>query len=226
LQPWLFFNKDKSNDNMATWIESCGNNCRFDISCNFSQGHGPVRISIEKGDRAYDPKHARRVKEVTVDGQVARMVLTADEEEGLIRHIASDAKGHPIVIGGELSVLESRGKVVVTLATGERDWDKGRTGEAKVAVGRAPNGDLLVQVYSIVRPGAIKQVRKEARTLRAGRAALCQEAGLLGGYAAELLCDKFGDNLDPSECARVAVEQALKMIDDEEGPVQDITEFG
>lgn len=180
-----------------------------------------MRFSVERGDRAYDPSHSRRVKSVSVDGEPPlAMVLTADEEEGLVRHVAADPAGNPIITGGELTILETRGRVRIELMPkGERDWDSSRRGQTKVAVGRDRNGDLLVQVYSIARPGAIKQVRKDALTLRPDTGGLCQDAGLLAGYAAELLCAQFGDRIDPSECARTAVEQCLRMAMDGEGTV-------
>lgn len=174
-----------------------------------------MRFSVERGDRAYDPSHARRIKRVTVDGREVPMAITADEEEGLVRHIAANPDGSPIVAGGQMSVLESRGRVVVEMVKEDRAWDAERTGEARVAVARHPSGDLLVQVYSLARPGAIKQMRCEALHVPSDGAALCQKAGAMAGAAAELLCDQFNDKLDPSECARVAVEQALAMVRDE-----------
>lgn len=177
-----------------------------------------MRFSIERGDRAYDPAHSRRIKHVKIDGKVVQMALTADTTEGLVRHVAAGPDGMPIVHNGEMTILESRGKVEIELLDAEKRWDKERKGEAKVGVARAANGDLLVQVYSLARPGAIKQVRKEYITLPRDPSGICQCAGVLAGYAAELLCDQFGDSLDPSECARVAVEQAHHMVKDDLKP--------
>jgi hypothetical protein len=87
-----------------------------------------------------------------------------------------------------------------------------------VGVARASNGDLLVQVYSLARPGAIKQLRKEYLTLPLEDAGICQAAGVMAGGAAEMLCSQFGDRLDPSECARVAVEQCYQMLKEDLKP--------
>lgn len=176
------------------------------------------RFSIERSDRAYDPAHGKRIKYIKCDGHIIDMPLTADTDEGLVRHVAANPGGQPRISAGQMVILESRGRVEIEWLDEAKRWNKERSGGARVAVGRASNGDLLVQVYSIARPGAIKQLRKELVTLPAEAAGLCQTAGLLAGAAAEQLCEMFGDRLDPSECARVAVEQCYQMIKDDLKP--------
>lgn len=177
-----------------------------------------ARFSVERGDRAYDPTHAKRIKHIKLDGKEVVMPLTADTVEGLVRHVAAGPDGMPIVTAGDMTILESRGRVEIEYLDEATRWNKERTGEARVAVGRASNGDLLVQVYSLARPGAIKQLRKEYLTLPSQGWGICQTAGLLAGAAAEQLCEQFGDRLDPSECARVAVEQCAQMVHDDLKP--------
>jgi hypothetical protein len=173
-----------------------------------------ARFSIERSDRAYDPTYGKRIKFVKLDGKVVDMPLTADTVEGLVRHVAADREGNPIMAAGQMSILESRGRVEIEWLDEAKRWNKDRSGEARVAVGRASDGDILVQVYSLARPGAIKQLRKAYSTLPSSHAAICQAAGAMAGAAAEMLADQFGDKLDPSECARVGVEQCYQMLKD------------
>lgn len=177
-----------------------------------------MRISIVKGDRGYDPGHTRRVKRVTIDG-LPVACATADEEEGFVDELMME-DGRIKLDPTDGSPLTRRmvGAVKVELMPEEaRAWDNARTGEAKVRVGREPGtGDILVQVYSIARPGAIKQGRLPLKAhLGRTQASLCQAAGTVGGAMAEMLCEQFGDRIDPSAAARAATEQCFRLLTDE-----------
>jgi hypothetical protein len=178
-----------------------------------------MRFSIVEGRPGYDPTHQRRVERVTVDGVDVDGCIEADEELGYALKLAPDLErgGFQRDPQGGYVTLRVSGRTEVRLRTAERDWDASRRGEAKVQVGRDANGDVLVQVYSHARPGAIKQMRLERLNLPASGPELCQRAGMCAGAAAEMLAEQFGDRLDPSECARVAVEQASRMLAGEAG---------
>lgn len=175
-----------------------------------------MRFSIIKADRGYDPTASRRVRMVTVDGSMAANCVTADDQEGFALCLTHD----PINGGflkeadtGEYVLSRYAGKVEILLASADPlKWDPKRRGEAKVAVGRAPNGDVLVQVYSNARPGAIKQITMHRVNLPSGAAAVCQKAGACGGYAAELLAEQFRDTIDPSAAAAEATRQCAIML--------------
>lgn len=177
-----------------------------------------MRVSIVKGDPGYDPTHTRRVQRVTVDG-LPVVSVTADEEQGFVDELVIDsATGRAVLDPVDGSPLTRRvtGRVRIELRkASDREWDASRRGEAKVQVGREPGtGDILVQVYSHVRPGAIKQGRI-ARLAQTGRMETMQLAGVTAGAIAEMLCDQFGDRIDPDECARVALDQCMKLLMDE-----------
>lgn len=176
-----------------------------------------MRISIRRGDRGFDPSHVRKVKKITVDG-VEVTAITADEEEGFADCLQIDPnEPGKLLTDADGPVLRRlTGKVVIELHQDGRSWDKARRGEAKVQVGRCPQSqDILVQVYSVVRPGAIKQGRLARAQQPGDEAALSQKIGLTGGWLAELLCDEYGDTIDPSQAARSAMEQGVRMIRDE-----------
>ena len=176
-----------------------------------------MRISIEPGDRAHDPQQARKVLSVHVDGVLYPYVLTADSDEGFVRCLAAGEDGQPIRDGDRYRTLEVRGQVVIALSSTETYWDKTRRPDgahSKVAVGRL-DGSLVVDVYSAVRPGAIRRMTLD-RAEEPGNAVMAaQRVGLLAGAAAENLCGRFGDTIDPSEVARVAVQQATLLLADE-----------
>jgi hypothetical protein len=161
----------------------------------------------------------RKVKSVHLDGELLTGCLGADDGIGWVRELVPDPDkpGYFMHDGVEFLTRERRGKVVITMRDTSRDWDADRKGGAKVQVGRAENGDILVQVYSIVRPGAIKQMRLELSHLPAGIEAQAQKAGLVAGRAAEMLGEQFGDSVDPSDAARVALGLATEMLLAEQG---------
>jgi len=176
-----------------------------------------LRISIEPGDRAYDPSRSRKVLSVRVDGLVYPYVLTADSDEGYVKCLATDEAGQPVPEGDRYRTLEVRGTVLIELSTGERDWDATRSPDcahSKVAVGRLESGLLCVDVYSAVRPGAILRMTLAAEQ-ESTAAVTAQRLGAAAGAAAEDLCERFGDTIEPSEVARVAVEQASLLLADE-----------
>jgi hypothetical protein len=82
-----------------------------------------------------------------------------------------------------------------------------------VAVGRL-DGRLVVDVYSAVRPGAIRRMTMD-RATEAASASVAQSVGICAGAAAEHMCEHYGDTIDPSEVARVAVEQCVRLLADE-----------
>lgn len=177
-----------------------------------------MRISIVRGDPGYDPTHQRRVERVTVDG-LPVLAATADEEQGFVDEVCLEPGTNRIAVdpvSGHPLTRRVEGRVHIVLRPkADRDWDRSRRGEAKVQVGRDANGDVLVQVYSHARPGAIKQGRMARAELPSTRMALVQKVGLTAGALAEMLCEQFGDRLDPSECARVGLEQACRMLEAE-----------
>lgn len=176
-----------------------------------------MRISIVKGDPGYDPTHTRRVRSVTVDG-TPYAAVTADDQEGFADVLCTEnGRVQMDPFSGQPLTKRLLGRVVIELMPrGERDWDQGRRGEAKVRVGREPGtGDILVQVYSAVRPGAIKQGRMHRAQLPSGDAAVCQKVGVTAGALAEMLCDQFRDTIDPDQVAREALTQASLMLRDE-----------
>lgn len=170
-----------------------------------------MRISILKSDRAYEATVGKRFESVTVDGRSV-MACTADEEEGFALVICADERGKPQSINGEIVTKVMRGKVVIVPFKTERDWDKNKVMATKVQVGRDINGDLIVQVFSAVRPGAIRQARMELAHQPSTQVACAQRMGMMAGMAAEHLCMTFGDTVNPDECARVAIEQALELF--------------
>lgn len=174
-----------------------------------------MRISIVRGDRGYDPTHTRRIKRVTLNGLSVASV-TADEELGYVDELCME-DGKVVMIGDQPVTRRMTGKVVIELLPkNERDWDAERKMPGvKVQVGRDRNRDILVQVVSWARPGAIKQGRMDYASLPATPAAQCQKAGAAAGMLAEMLCTQFGDRLDPSEAAKVAIEQCAKMLSEE-----------
>jgi hypothetical protein len=91
-----------------------------------------ARFSIERSDRAYDPTHAKRIKFVKVDGKVVDMPLTADTSEGLVRHVAANPDGTPVITAGDFTILESRGRVEIEWLDEATRWNKERTGGARV----------------------------------------------------------------------------------------------
>lgn len=177
-----------------------------------------MRISLLSNDPGYDPTHERRVKQVTLNGRPMLGIVTADEEEGFIIALVRDPlTGEWQRNGSEFQTLRETGKVVIELMPkGEREWDptrKAQGGHVRVQVGIDPStGDLLVQVFSVVRPGALKQARLPSLRLPAGKTATCQAAGTLAGVVAEALCEQFGDTLDPSAAAAEAVRQCARML--------------
>lgn len=177
-----------------------------------------MRISIVRGDPGYDPTHQRRVERVTLDG-LPIMAVTADEEQGFADELVMAEGQIALNLNGEPITRRVTGKVVIKLRDDGRRWDKDRRLDGvKVQVGRDRNLDILVQVFSWARPGAIKQGRMHYQELPSGDAAVCQKAGMTAGAMAEMLCEQFGDRLDPSECARVAFEQCHAMLQAERGP--------
>lgn len=175
-----------------------------------------MRISIEPGDRAYDLTQGRKVLEVRVDGVLYPYVLTADTDEGYVKCLAAGEDGRPIAVGDRFKTLEVRGQVTVAFAGNDRDWDRSAAPDAahsKVAVGRL-DGELVVDVYSAVRPGAIRRMTMSAEAERRSTS-VAQNLGACAGAAAEHLCEHFGDTIDPSEVARVAVEQCRRLLADE-----------
>jgi hypothetical protein len=177
-----------------------------------------MRISIISGDPGYDEKHTRRVKNVYLNGEVIQSPITADEEQGFVLCLISDGNGgvkkDPVSGDYELERLE--GRVHIELhPPGARDWDKNRKGAVKVRVALDTNKDLLVQVFSVVRPGALKQGRLKAQLFSgSGTMQICQSAGILAGAIAEALCEQFGDTMDPSEVASTAIRECSRMIQD------------
>ena len=123
-----------------------------------------MRISIVRGDPGYDPTHQRRVDRVLLDG-LPVLCATADEEQGYVDELVLDgATGRVAVDPTDGSPLTRRvaGRVAIHLAQKDaRAWDRDRRLDGvRVQVGREPGTrDLLVQVYSWARPGAIKQGR-------------------------------------------------------------------
>jgi hypothetical protein len=173
-----------------------------------------MRISIDRTDRAYDLAKAKKVAQVTLDGKKVAAV-TADDEEGLVRYYLQDPQTGSLIQGGDgqPQVIEARGKVVIEMRKDDRAWSKDNVRETKVEVGRQQDGSVHVLVHSWARPGAIKRVKIEG-DMPTGHA-LVQKVGIAAGHGAELLCEQFGDRLDPGECARAAMEQASMMIADE-----------
>lgn len=175
-----------------------------------------MRFSIVEGRPGYDPSHQRRIKEVLVDGIAVDGCIEADEEAGYALRLAPDlvSGGFHRDPAGGFSTLRVAGRVEIRLAAkGAADWDETRKADgAKVRVGRDANGDVLVQVYSVVRPGAIRQMRLLRADLPSSAAMVAQKAGLVAGAAAEHLCEQFRDTIDPEDCARVAVEQCSIML--------------
>lgn len=177
-----------------------------------------MRISIVRGDPGYDPTHTRRVRRVTVDG-LPVACATADEEQGFADEIVMEG-GRVALDPTDGSPLTRRlvGRVRVELEPqDERRWDANRRLDGvRVQVGREPGTrDVLVQVFSWARPGAIKQGRIDALHQPSSAAEMCQRAGAVAGAMAEMLCDQFGDRMDPSEAARVAVEQCARLLSEE-----------
>lgn len=181
-----------------------------------------MRISIEQGDRAYvspGSAESRRVKSVHVDGVLYEGCVTIDTDEGYVKCFKPSDCGTPgkfaPPIGDRFPMIEVRGNVVLELA-GERDWSKDHAPDrahSKVAVGRL-DGLLVVDVYSAVRPGAIRRMTMSADAERRSTS-VAQNLGACAGAAAEDLCERFGDTIDPSEVARVAVEQCARLLADE-----------
>ncbi len=97
----------------------------------------------------------------------------------------------------------------------ERDWDKNRKGESKVAVGVHPDGTVEILVYSAVRPGALRRVLIPMGIQQDRGPKLCQQVGVYAGAQAEDMCEKFSDTLDPNDVARVAMEQCRRALADE-----------
>lgn len=63
---------------------------------------------------------------------------------------------------------------------------------------------VVVSVYSLIKPGVIKQ--GELPLNQHNAAGMRKQVNLMGGLLAELLCEEYGDKLDPDECARAASE--------------------
>jgi hypothetical protein len=165
-----------------------------------------MRISVIPGDPGYDQQRYA----VTLDGQAIMSPVIADEERGFVTTLASGPDGELLrQENGNLVLTTLHGKVMVTPIQEERDWDKRRRGETRVQVGRQPNGDLVVQVFSVVRPGAIKQA---TLALKNQPRDLAQAAGVMAGGLAELLAEQFGDFLDPSAAANMARHQCLVLL--------------
>jgi hypothetical protein len=185
-----------------------------------------MRISIDPQDRAFGRTPAG-LKAVTVDGVHYPMVITADEEEGYVLAYRQPLQVDPKSAGPDMRYLtiEVRGKVV--LEWDQRRWDKDRRATTatygEVKVGRDADGSLVVRVMSAVRPGAGRQLRLPAASVPSSRMQLVQKAGAMAGAAAEDMCERFGDTLDPSECAKAAIDAACRML---EGEAQDLSVGG
>lgn len=176
-----------------------------------------MRFSVLKRAPDYDPSSAKRIMGVGVDGKMIVNCVEADEEQGYALALMTDPldpkKFLMDPVDGTYTLARVTGKVsIVCREADPRQWDPNRKGEAKVQVGRDTNGDILVQVYSNARPGAIKQIRMNRQELPSGHNAIAQKAGACGGYAAELLADQFNDTIDPSAAASEAARQCAIML--------------
>jgi hypothetical protein len=178
-----------------------------------------VRFEVDTDARA--DQSWRKVRSVHLDGVLLVGCLAADDVEGWVRELIPDPDkpGYFKHDGVEFLTRERRGRVEIALKDTSRDWDRERRGATRVQVGRDPmTGDILVQVFSVVRPGAIKQMRLALGGLPAGLDAKAQKAGMTAGAAAELLCEQFGDAVDPAAAARTAIEQCTAMLLAEQAP--------
>ena len=73
-----------------------------------------MRLSVEKGDPAFNSRSAQMAIIVLVDGEPCRgIVITVDDEEGLVRFIPEDVEGCPVFdhLAGTWTIMERHGEV-------------------------------------------------------------------------------------------------------------------
>ncbi len=167
-----------------------------------------MRVSIVKADPGY--RWNAKSYRVKLDGEEAKWVLTADEEEGLVVRYVLDEAGKPkIGPDGQSYVTEQVAghvEVYAVNAAGEN------VRLPKVKVERNAEGHVEVLVYSRVKPGSIRRATLDEKTMDHRRWTPRAAVSVLAGGAAEDLIKSLGDSFEPSDVAKLAGEEYERLV--------------
>lgn len=168
-----------------------------------------MRISVDKRDKGYrwDATDAGKYK-VTFNGEAITHVVTADEEEGIVKRFVLDEGGRVKTVGNSYEVETLQGEVKIEA--------KGADGESlrdpKVKVERNRDGHVEVLVYSRIRPGTIRRTTLDEQTVSSRGLSMSKAVSIFAGQAAEQLCARNGELFDPSDCAKMAMAEFERML--------------
>lgn len=173
-----------------------------------------MRISVDKRDKGYrwDAYDAGKYK-VTFNGEPITHVVTADEEEGIVKRFVLGEDGRVKTVGSSYQVETLQGEVKIEA--------KGADGESlrdpKVKVERNREGLIEVLVYSRIRPGTIRRTTLDEPTVSARGFSMSKAVSIFAGQAAEQLCARNGELYDPSDCAKMAMAEYERLMASERG---------
>lgn len=168
-----------------------------------------MRISVDKRDKGYrwDAHDASKYK-ITFNGEPITHVVTADEEEGIVKRFVLGEDGRVKTVGNSFQVETLQGEVKIEA--------KGTDGESlrdpKVKVERNLEGNVEVLVYSRIRPGTIRRTTLDEPTVSARGYSMSKAVSIFAGQAAEQLCARNGELFDPSDCAKMAMAEYERML--------------
>lgn len=168
-----------------------------------------MRISVDKRDKGYrwDAYDAGKYK-VTFNGEPIDRVVTADEEEGIVKRFVVGEDGKVKTVGNSFQVETLQGDVRIEA--------KGADGESlrdpKVKVERNAGGLIEVLVYSRVRPGIIRRTTLDEPTVASRGYSMSKAVSIFAGQAAEQLCARNGELYDPSDCAKMALAEYERLL--------------
>lgn len=174
-----------------------------------------MRISVDRRDKGYrwDATDANKFK-VLLDGEPAKNVVTADEEEGIVKRFVMGEDGRPQVSadGKHLNIEVVQGKVEIVVA-------KGADGESlrdpKVKVERNKDGLVEVLVYSRMQPGVVRRITLDEQTIAQRGMNIDKAVSIFAGQAAEELIARNAEMFDPSDVAKMATAEfeRLKVLE-------------
>jgi hypothetical protein len=72
-----------------------------------------MRVSVDPKDPGYSPYACDAVEKVTLDGEVVKNVITADDKLGVVTYYPEDNRGRLLIDGTEVVRINASGTVEI-----------------------------------------------------------------------------------------------------------------
>ena len=170
-----------------------------------------MRISVDKRDKGYrwDATDGNKFQ-IMFNGEPAQWVVTADEEEGILKRFVIGEDGRPQVSadGKHLNVEVVQGEVKIIAKAGNGESLR----DPKVKVERNLDGKIEVLVYSRMNQGIIRRATLDEQTIAQRGLEIAKAVNIYAGQMAEELCKRNGEMFDPSDCAKMASAEYDRLL--------------